>query len=110
MDTWPRARSSSPRIVTKPAASELARKRDGLAARGLVPERDHDVDAASGDRLGEHAPLGHDDDNPLEAEREPAGRDLTAEKHADQIVVAAAAAEAARQVRHGDLHDRTGVV
>ena len=55
-------------------------------------------------------PLGHHDDDPLEAEREAAGRDVAAEKHADQVVVPAAAAEAAGQIRDGDLHDRARVV
>ena len=66
--------------------------------------------APRGDRRGKHVPLGHHDDDALETEREAAGRHVAAEEHADQVVVPPAAAEAAGQVRHGDLHDRAGVV
>ena len=54
--------------------------------------------------------LAHHDENPLEAEREPAGRNALAEEHADQVVVAPAAAQAAGEVGHVDLHDRARVV
>ena len=43
-------------------------------------------------------------------EREPARGNVLAGEHADQPVVAAAAAEAAGEIRHRDLHDRAGVV
>ena len=43
--------------------------------------------------------LGHHDEDALEAEREAAGRHVPAEEHADQVVVAPAAAEAAGEVR-----------
>ena len=57
-----------------------------------------------------HASLGHHHENALEPQRETARRDLLAEKHADQVVVAAAAPKAAREIGHVDLHDRARVV
>ena len=43
--------------------------------------------------------LGHHDEDPLEAEREAARRNIAPEEHADQVVVAPAAAEAAGEIR-----------
>ena len=57
----------------------------------MIPDGDQRVDASAGDIVGKHVQLGHDDDDPLEAEREAAAG-VAAEKHADQAVVAAAAA------------------
>src|SRR5207253_7545783 len=42
--------------------------------------------------------------------REAAGRDVLAEEHPHQVVIAAAAAEASRQIRDVNLHDRAGVI
>ena len=66
--------------------------------RALVHRGHDDVDRRLVDRGRKHAPLLHDDEDPLEAEREAAGGHVAAEKHADQVVVAAAAADAARQI------------
>ena len=54
-------------------------------------------------------PLRHDDDDPLEPEREAAGRHVAAEEHADEVVVAPAAAEAADPFDR-NLHDGARVV
>ena len=60
-------------------------------------------------RRREHAAFGHHHEDPLQAERKPARRNLLAREHADQPVVAAAAAQAADALDR-DLHDGAGVV
>src|SRR5262249_59802060 len=96
-------------VGAQAAAAQLRCQPDGVATCILVPECDHDVNAASDHRRGEHHALGHHDDDPLDTERKPAGRHIAAEKHADQVVITPAAAEAADAL-DGDLHDRAGVI
>src|SRR4029453_17113581 len=62
----------------------------------MAPDRHHHIDGSMLEASREHASLRHDDDNPLEAERKPASRDVAAEKHADQIVVSAAPTQTSR--------------
>ena len=75
-----------------------------------VEHRHHHVGGRRRQGRRKHAPLAHHDQDPLEPQRKPAGRNALAEEHADQVVVAAAAAEAAGEVGHVDLHDRARVV
>src|SRR5688572_3427075 len=66
---------------------------------GGIKHRHHHVGRPRGERCREHAALGHDDQDPLEAERKPARRDALAEEHPDKVVVPSAASQAPRQVR-----------
>ena len=61
-------------------------------------------------RRREHAPLTHDDQDALEAERKAACGDALPEEHADQVVVTSAAAEASGEIGDVDLHDRARVI
>ena len=58
-----------------------------MTSAGVVAERGGNMPA-----------LAHHDENALEAQRKPAGRNALPEEHADQVVVAPAAAEAAGEV------------
>ena len=134
--TSPTARSSSPwttatRDADRRRVLELLAKLVGIridedpeAARRAVPRRAPAIraivsalhctsrtSAATVSSVGrEHAALPHHDEDALEAQREPARGNRLAEEHADQVVVPPAAAETARQVRHGNLHDGAGVI
>src|SRR5581483_4637143 len=57
-----------------------------------------------------HPALTHYHDDAFETQREAAGRDVFAEKHADEVVITPAAAERARQIGNIDFDDCAGVV
>src|SRR4051794_29398404 len=52
--------------------AQLARQRQRLGDERLVENRDHHVRPARLDAVGKHPPPPHDDEDPLEAEREAA--------------------------------------
>ena len=89
---------------------QLSGKRQRVAARAVVPDRHHRVGVSAANRCRKHPPLGHDDDDPLQAEGESACGDITPQKHAHEIVVPATAPKAACQIGNGDFHDRARVV
>ena len=74
-DTRPRA---GRRAAVRPASAR-ASARDASSQSATITSA-----GADASRRGKHAALGHDDDDPFEAEREPAGRHLAAEEHADR--------------------------
>ena len=73
-------------------------------------KRDHHVDRRARNLGRKHAALGHHDDDPLQAQGEATRGNVAAEKHPDEIVVAAAAPETAGQILPADFHDRARVV
>ena len=92
------------RAGRRPAAARL---RPAFADRTASPARRPPPTRTPGGNISRSAITTRIRSSP--SEKPHAGRSLAGE-HADQAVVAAAAAEAAREIRHGDLHDRAGVV
>src|SRR5262245_4245863 len=76
------------RVHVNPEArvTKLGSQGQRVGLRGLIPDGHHHVGVARDEGFRKHPTLVHDDENPLEAEREPTSRDALAEKGADQVV------------------------
>ena len=97
-------------LHAQPGLAQLGREREIEIGAVGEPLHHHHVGRRRHDRFREHVALAHHDEDALEAERDAAGGNVLAGKHADQVVVAAAATEAAGEIGHANLEDRPRVV